>query len=75
MRLLLILNQYLWYICIVTFVTPSNAQCYAMRRHDDAVLRGAVAAKYDGVMIIHNSNAMKNTSLQSVRAIMVMAMS
>lgn len=28
---------------------PSNAQRYAVRRHDDAVLRGAVAAKDDGV--------------------------
>ena len=46
-----------------------------MRLHDDAVLRGAVAVKDDGVRIVHNSNAIKNTSLQSVRAIMVMAMS
>ena len=35
---------------------PSNAQGYAVRRHDDAVLRGAVGAEDDGVrVVIHNS--------------------
>ena len=36
---------------------PSNAQGYAVRRHDDAVLRGAVGAEDDGVRVVHNSTA------------------
>lgn len=75
MRLSIILNQYFRLIHIVALTAPSNAQRYAVRRHYDAVLRGTVAAKDDGVGIVHNSTAIKNTSLQSVRAIMVMAMS
>ena len=31
---------------------PSNAQGYAVRRHDDAVLRGAVGAEDDGAMVV-----------------------
>ena len=35
---------------------PSNAQGYAVRRHDDAVLRGAVGAEDDGARtVIHIS--------------------
>lgn len=35
---------------------PSNAQGYAVRRHDDAVLRGAVGAEDDRArVVIHNS--------------------
>ena len=34
---------------------PSNAQGYAVRRHDDAVLRGAVGAENDGARVVHNS--------------------
>ena len=52
----------------------SNAQGYAVRRHDDAVLRGAVGAEDDGARVVHNSTATKNTSLQSVRDIIVIAM-
>ena len=51
----------------------SNAQGYAVRRHDDAVLRGAVGAEDDGARVVHNSTATKNTSLQSVRDMMVIA--
>ena len=36
---------------------PSNAQGYAVRRHDDAVLRGAVGAEDDGARVVHNSTA------------------
>lgn len=38
---------------------PSNAQRYAVGRNDDAVLRGTVAAKDDGVgwLLGHNSTA------------------
>ena len=54
-------------------LTPSNAQGYAVRRHDDAVLRWAVGAEDDGVRVVHNSTATKNTSLQSVRDMMVIA--
>ena len=40
----------------MTLTTPSNAQGYAVRRHDDAVLRGAVGAEDDGArVVIHNS--------------------
>ena len=31
---------------------PSNAQGYAVRRHDDAVLRGAVGAEDDGARVV-----------------------
>ena len=31
---------------------PSNAQGYAVRRHDDAVLRGAVGAEDDGERVV-----------------------
>ena len=34
---------------------PSNAQGYAVRRHDDAVLRGTVGAEDDRAMVVHNS--------------------
>ena len=34
---------------------PSNAQGDAVRRHDDAVLRGAVGAEDDRARVIHNS--------------------
>lgn len=37
---------------------PGNAQGYAVRRHDDAVLRGAVGAEDDRArVVIHNSTA------------------
>ena len=55
-------------------LTPSNAQGYAARRHDDAVLRGTVGAEDDGARVVHNSTATKNTSLQSVRDMIVIAM-
>ena len=58
----------------MTLTTPSNAQGYAVRRHYDAVLRGAVGAEDDGARVVHNSTATKNTSLQSVRDIIVIAM-
>ena len=32
---------------------PSNAQGDAVRRHDDAVLRGTVGAEDDGARVIH----------------------
>lgn len=50
------------------------AQRYAVRRNDDAVLRRAVGAEDDGARVFHNSTATKNTSLQSMRDMMVMAM-
>ena len=31
---------------------PSTAQGYAVRRHDDAVLRGAVGAEDDGARVV-----------------------
>ena len=31
---------------------PSNAQGYAVRRHDDAVLRGTVGAEDDGARVV-----------------------
>ena len=34
---------------------PSNTHGYAVRRHDDAVLRGAVGAEDDGARVVHNS--------------------
>ena len=36
---------------------PSYTQGYAVRRHDDAVLRWAVGAEDDGARVIHNSTA------------------
>ena len=36
---------------------PSDAQGYAVRRHDNAVLRWAVGAEDDGAMVVHNSTA------------------
>ena len=36
---------------------PSYAQGYAMWRHDDAVLRGAVGAEDNGARVVHNSTA------------------
>ena len=70
---LFILYQYFWFINVVTLTSPSYAQGYAMWRHDDAVLRGAVGAEDNGARVIHNSTATKNTSLQSVRDMMVIA--
>ena len=35
----------------------SNAHGYAVRRHDDAVLRGTVGAEDDGARVVHNSTA------------------
>ena len=58
----------------MTLTPTSNAQCDAVRRHDDAVLRGAVGSEDDGARVVHNSTATKNTSLQSVRDMMVIAM-
>ena len=52
---------------------PNYAQGDAVGRHDDAVLRGAVGAEDDGARVVHNSTATKNTSLQSVRDMMVIA--
>ena len=57
----------------MTLTPPSNTQGYAVWRHDDAVLRGAVGAEDDGARVVHNSTATKNTSLQSVRDMMVIA--
>ena len=34
---------------------PGNTQGYAVWRHDDAVLRGAVGAEDDGTRVVHNS--------------------
>ena len=70
---LIIFNQYFRFIHVVTLTHPSNAQGYAVWRHDDAVLRGAVGAEDDGARVVHNSTATKNTSLQSVRDMMVIA--
>ena len=53
---------------------PSYAQGYTVRRHDDAVLRWAVGAEDDRARVVHNSTATKNTSLQSVRDMIVIAM-
>ena len=40
----------------MTLTSTSNAHGYAVRRHDDAVLRGAVGAEDDGArIVIHNS--------------------
>lgn len=36
---------------------PGYAQGYAMWRHDDAVLRGAVGADDNGARFVHNSTA------------------
>ena len=36
----------------MTLTSPSNAQGYAVRRHDDAVLRGAVGAEDDGARVV-----------------------
>ena len=47
---------------------------YGVGRNDDAVLRGAVRAEDDRARVAHNSTATKNTSLQSVRDMMVIAM-
>ena len=58
----------------MSLTSPSNAQGYAVRRHDDAVLRGTVGAEDDRVRVVHNSTATKNTSLQSVRDMIVIAM-
>ena len=52
---------------------PGYAQGYSVWRNDDAVLRGAVGAEDDGARVVHNSTATKNTSLQSVRDTMVIA--
>ena len=71
---LIIFNQYFRFIHIVTFTPPSNTQGYAVRRHDDAVLRWAVGAEDDRARVVHNSTATKNTSLQSVRDMIVIAM-
>ena len=58
----------------MTLTATSYAQGDAVRRHDDAVLRGAVGAEDDGARVVHNSTATKNTSLQSVRDMIVIAM-
>ena len=34
---------------------PSYARCYAVRRHDDAVLRGAVGAEDDGARVVNHT--------------------
>ena len=49
--LLIIFNQDFRFIHIVTLTPPSNAQGYTVRRHDDAVLRGAVGAEDDGARV------------------------
>lgn len=36
---------------------PSYAQSYAVWRHDDTVLRGAVEAEDNGARVVHNSTA------------------
>lgn len=36
----------------MALTSPSYAQCYAMGRNDEAVLRGAVGAEDDGAMVI-----------------------
>lgn len=69
-----ILNQYLWFVHIVPSPSPTYTEGYAVWRHDDAVLRWRVSAEDDGAdVIVHNSTAIKNTSLQSVLAISEMA--
>lgn len=52
-----ILNQYFRFIHIVASTPPSDAQRYAVGRHYDAVLRGAVGAEDDGARIVHISTA------------------
>lgn len=69
----IILYQYLWFIHIVTLTSPGYAQGYAVGRNDDAVLRRAVGTEDYGTRVVHNSTATKNTSLQSVRDMMVIA--
>ena len=39
----------------MTLTATSYAQGDAVRRHDDAVLRGTVGAEDDGARIVHNS--------------------
>ena len=58
----------------MTLTSSGDAQGYTVRRHDDAILRGAVGAEDDGARVVHNSTATKNTSLQSVRDMIVIAM-
>lgn len=53
----IIFYQYLWFIHIVTFTSSGYAQSYAVRRNDDAVLRGTVRAEDDGARVVHNSTA------------------
>lgn len=48
----IIFYQYLWFIHIVTLTSPGYAQGYAVRRNDDAVLRGTVRAEDNGARIV-----------------------
>ena len=50
--LLFIFNQYFRFIHIMTLTATSNAQGYAVRRHDDAVLRGTGGAEDDGTRVV-----------------------
>ena len=49
---LIILYQYFRFIHVVTLTSPSNTQGYAVRRHDNAVLRGAVGAEDNGARVV-----------------------
>ena len=49
---LIILYQYFRFIHVVTLTSPGYAQGYAMWRHDDAVLRGAVGTEDDGTRVV-----------------------
>ena len=71
---LVIRYQYFRFIHIMPSTSPGYTQGNTLGRHDDAVLRGAVGAEDDGARVVHNSTATKNTSLQSVRDMMVIAM-
>ena len=58
----------------MSLASPGYTGCYSARRNDNAVLLRAVRAEDDRTEVVHNSTATKNTSLQSVRDMMVIAM-
>lgn len=58
----------------MSLASPGYTGCYSARRNDNAVLQGAVRAEDDRTEVVHNSTASKNTSLQSVRNMMVITM-
>ena len=74
-EMLFILYQYFRFVHIMPSAPPGYAQGYAVGRHYHAVLRGRIVAEDDGTEgLVHSSNIIKNTSLQSVRAMMEIAM-